>query len=100
MSGYYTLQTGKISGQIEINKLVGKWSDGPTYKHPTDAGDIVYRMAPDGKFLRWILGLDIMSINFHGSGMLGPRQELRRPCDLSIPGFAALESISKSISIH
>jgi hypothetical protein len=49
VSGTYTLQSGKVSGKIVGNTIVGTWSDGPTYKPPMDAGQIVYKMAPDGK---------------------------------------------------
>ena len=42
------MQNGKISGHIVGNTLVGKWSDAPSYQPPMDAGDAVYRMAPDG----------------------------------------------------
>ncbi len=48
VSGHYTLQSGKISGHIAGNTLVGKWSDAPTYKPPMDAGEAIYKMAPDG----------------------------------------------------
>jgi len=49
VSGTYTLQSGKISGHIVGNTLVGKWSDAPTYKPPMDAGKAIYKMAADGK---------------------------------------------------
>jgi len=49
VSGTYSLQNGKVSGYIKGNTFVGKWSDGPTYNPPMDAGKIIYKMAPDGK---------------------------------------------------
>lgn len=49
VSGTYTLQSGKVSGHIVGNTMVGKWSDGPTYKPPMDAGEIVYKMSANGK---------------------------------------------------
>ena len=49
VSGTYTLQSGKVSGKVVGNTMVGKWSDGPTYKPPMDAGEIVYKMSANGK---------------------------------------------------
>lgn len=48
-TGHYTLEKGKISGTVKGKMLVGKWSDGPTYKPPMDAGEIRYKMSPDGQ---------------------------------------------------
>ncbi|GEM_PF-6620255 len=57
VSGSYTLQKGKVRGRIAGNTMAGKWSDGPTYKPPMDAGQIVYKMAPNGQ---------LFSVDFRG----------------------------------
>ena len=46
-TGSYLLDNGKIEGNVVGNTLVGTWADGPSYKAPYDAGQIIYTMSPD-----------------------------------------------------
>ena len=49
VTGTYTHDKGKISGTISGNTLTGTWSESPSYAPPSDAGDIEFTMAADGK---------------------------------------------------
>jgi hypothetical protein len=55
VTGTYTHDQGVIQGTVQGNKLVGTWSEYPSYAPPDDAGDFEFIMSPDGNsFLgRW-----------------------------------------------
>lgn len=58
VQGTYTHSDGKISGQVKGKKLVGTWSELPTYNPPDDAGDFEFTMSEDCKSFqgRWRYG--------------------------------------------
>lgn len=49
ITGTYVHDSGKISGKVSGNKLIGTWSESPSYAAPNDAGDIEFTMSNDGK---------------------------------------------------
>lgn len=49
VTGTYTYDSGKITGKITGNVLVGKWSESPSYAEPNDAGDIEFLLSDDCK---------------------------------------------------
>ncbi len=46
VTGTYVRQQGKMLGRAAGNALSGTWTEGPTYRPPTDAGDYEFVMAP------------------------------------------------------
>ncbi len=58
VSGTYPFDEGRIEGRIVGNKLIGTWSEFPTYQPNRDAGDIEFTMSADGKSFtgRWRYG--------------------------------------------
>lgn len=48
VTGTYTYDSGKIVGTVSGNKLIGTWSESPTYSPDNDAGEIEFTMAQDG----------------------------------------------------
>jgi hypothetical protein len=55
VTGTYEHDQGTIQGTVQGNKLIGTWSEYPSYAPPDDAGDFEFIMSPDGNsFLgRW-----------------------------------------------
>ena len=55
VTGTYEYDQGQIQGTVQGNKLVGTWSEYPSYAPPDDAGDFEFVLSPDGNsFLgRW-----------------------------------------------
>ncbi len=49
VTGTYTHDQGRIQGTVSGNKLVGLWSEAPSYSPPRDAGDVELNMSPDCK---------------------------------------------------
>ncbi len=49
--GTYVYGSGKITGTVSGNTLTGRWSIAPSYKAPTDAGDLQLTVSADGKTL-------------------------------------------------
>jgi len=47
IDGTYTYDSGKISGTVNGNVLVGKWFESPSYAEPNDAGDIEFSISND-----------------------------------------------------
>jgi hypothetical protein len=47
VTGNYTHDSGKISGTVSGNKLVGTWSESPSYSAPNDAGDVELTLSSD-----------------------------------------------------
>ena len=47
LSGTYTWDQGKISGTTSGNRLVGWWSEAPSYSPPNDAGALEFTIADD-----------------------------------------------------
>jgi hypothetical protein len=58
VQGTYTRGDGKISGQVQGQKLVGTWSENPTYNPPDDAGNFEFTMSEDCQSFqgRWKYG--------------------------------------------
>lgn len=48
VTGVYVLKQGRIHGQASDNRLVGKWSEAPSYAPPNDAGDFEIYMDRSG----------------------------------------------------
>lgn len=55
VSGTYTHDKGKITGQVTGNVLKGRWSEAPTYSGPSDAGGFEFKLTQGGKSFggRW-----------------------------------------------
>jgi hypothetical protein len=55
VTGTYIHDQGHIEGTVQGNKLIGTWSESPSYAPPDDAGEFEFTMYPDGNsFLgRW-----------------------------------------------
>lgn len=55
VTGTYEHDQGEIEGTVQGNKLIGTWSEYPSYAPPDDAGEFEFIMSPDGdSFLgRW-----------------------------------------------
>lgn len=49
VTGVYVLKQGRINGQASGDKLVGQWSEAPSYAPPNDAGDFEIHMDPSGR---------------------------------------------------
>jgi len=47
VDGNYTHDEGRIQGPVSGNKLVGTWSEAPSYSPPADAGGVELTMAND-----------------------------------------------------
>jgi hypothetical protein len=58
VEGTYARSDGKIAGQINGQKLVGAWSELPTYNPPDDAGDFEFTISEDCQSFqgRWRYG--------------------------------------------
>jgi hypothetical protein len=48
VTGEYTHDSGKISGTVSGNKLIGTWSESPSYNPPSDAGDVEFTLSANG----------------------------------------------------
>jgi hypothetical protein len=49
VTGTYPFDQGKIQGTVSGNKLIGQWSESPSYSPPDDAGDFEFTMSDDCK---------------------------------------------------
>lgn len=49
VSGNYDSKGGRIAGTVQGRRLVGAWSEAPSYLGPSDAGDFEFTMAADEK---------------------------------------------------
>jgi hypothetical protein len=58
VQGSYSRGEGKISGQVQGQKLVGTWSENPSYNPPDDAGNFEFTMSEDCQSFqgRWKYG--------------------------------------------
>jgi hypothetical protein len=57
--GVYILKQGRINGRASDDKLVGEWSEAPSYAPPNDAGEFEIQMDQSGKSFKgkwWKLG--------------------------------------------
>ena len=72
VTGTYTHDSGKITGNISENKLIGTWSEANSYAPPNDAGDVELAMSEDGKSFtgKWCYG---SSSNYSSSSWTGTR---------------------------
>jgi len=48
VTGTYEVNQGKIEGTVQGNKLIGTWSEPPSYAPPDEAGDIEFTLSSDG----------------------------------------------------
>ena len=55
VTGTYEHDQGQIQGTVQGNKLIGTWSEYPSYAPPDDAGDFEFTLSPDGNSFsgRW-----------------------------------------------
>jgi LCCL domain len=55
VAGTYTHDSGHINGRVSGRKLIGRWTEAPTRKGPSDAGAVELTMSNDGKRVtgRW-----------------------------------------------
>lgn len=49
VTGTYEHDTGKITAKVSGYQLLGTWSESPSYKAPSDAGEIMFTLSKDGK---------------------------------------------------
>lgn len=58
VTGDYTHNQGRISGRVVGGKLIGTWSEYPTYSPPNDAGDVELTISEDCRTFtgRWRYG--------------------------------------------
>lgn len=49
VTGTYPHDQDRIQGTISGNKLIGTWSEAPSYSPPNDAGDLEFVMSDDRK---------------------------------------------------
>lgn len=71
--GTYEADGGRINGTVSGNKLIGTWSDAPTYTPPTQAGDIEFNLSEDCNSFsgRWRYGSEgNWSTNWSGTRVL------------------------------
>jgi hypothetical protein len=52
--GTYTHDQGRIEGTVSGDKLIGYWSESPSYSSPNDAGDFEFIMSKDCKYFSGI----------------------------------------------
>lgn len=48
VTGVYVMKQGRINGRRSDDKLVGEWSEAPSYAPPNDAGKFEIHMDPRG----------------------------------------------------
>lgn len=72
--GTYTHDSGKIHGTVSGNKLIGTWSEAPSYSPDNDAGNIEFVMSADGKTFSgsWGYGSNLSGGSWAGSKRLTP----------------------------
>jgi hypothetical protein len=71
--GAYEADGGRINGTVSGNKLVGTWSDAPSYTPPAQAGDIEFNLSADCNSFsgRWRYGSEgNWSTNWSGTRVL------------------------------
>ncbi len=49
VTGNYSWDDGRISATVSGNKLIGTWSESPSYSPPSDAGDFEFALSDDCK---------------------------------------------------
>jgi hypothetical protein len=47
MTGTYTHDQGRIHGTVSGSRLIGTWSEAPSYSPPNDAGDFEFTLSND-----------------------------------------------------
>lgn len=69
VTGTYTHDQGKIIGTVSGDTLIGTWSEYPSYAPSSDAGDIAFTMAADGKSFsgQWRYGSEGSWANWEGA---------------------------------
>lgn len=60
VNGGYTHDQGRINGKLYNNKLVGTWSEAPTYSLPNDSGSVEFTMSDNCRSFtgRWRYGFE------------------------------------------
>ncbi len=74
VTGTYTHDSGRINAVVSGNKLIGTWSEAPSYAPDRDAGDIEFIMSADGKTFSgsWGYGSSLAGGSWTGSKRLTP----------------------------
>lgn len=74
VTGTYTHDSGRIKATVSGNKLIGTWSEAPSYAPDRDAGDIEFNMSADGKTFSgsWGYGSNLSGGSWTGSKRLTP----------------------------
>jgi hypothetical protein len=74
VTGTYTHDSGRINAVVSGNKLVGTWSEAPSYKPNSDAGNIEFIMSDDGRTFSgsWGYGPTLTGGSWKGSKRLTP----------------------------
>ncbi len=74
VTGTYTHDSGRINAVVSGGKLVGTWSEAPSYAPDKDAGDIEFIMSADGKTFSgsWGYGSNLSGGSWTGSKRLTP----------------------------
>lgn len=49
VTGVYVLKQGRINGHASGDKLIGQWSEAPSYAPPDNAGEFEIRMDQSGR---------------------------------------------------
>ena len=72
--GEYTHDEGKLVGVVNGDVFIGTWSESPSYKGPSDAGDVELKLSADGNSFtgNWRYGSD--SASWSG-GWTGQRKQ-------------------------
>jgi len=80
VSGTYPHDAGRIEGTWEGSRMVGRWSEAPTYKPPHDAGDFVFAFPKDFKSFagkwRYGFGGKEWSGDWHGTRTASALEEM------------------------
>lgn len=96
VTGTYPFDQGRIQGTVVGNKLIGMWSESPSYSPPDDAGDLEFTMSEDcksfsgkyrygssGSWKRWDGNLSsVGSADLGGNWKMGGPYNAGRPCQI------------------
>ncbi|NPV63250.1 MAG: hypothetical protein HPY61_11590 [Methanotrichaceae archaeon] len=102
ITGTYPFDQGRIQGTISGNKLIGQWSESPSYSPPDDAGDFEFTMSDDcksisGKYRYGSSGswrdwngklLTIAGTDLNGNWEMGGPYNAGEPCQIIQQGSA------------
>ncbi len=77
VTGTYEADGGRINGTVSGKKLVGNWSEGPSYAAPGQAGNIEFNLSEDCNSFggRWRYGYEgNWSTNWSGTRVLAAKK--------------------------